>query len=85
VSSVLAVRTNRSAKQPRPRTSRRDLHGVDSRAGQDSVEGGGELASPVSDKNRKLVARQSRSFSRLRACCLVEAPVGWLVVPRMCA
>ena len=35
-------------------------------------------------RNRKVVARSSRSISRLRACWVVQAPVGWLVVPRMC-
>src|SRR3954454_16591945 len=35
-------------------------------------------------RNRKAVERSSRSISRLRACWVVQAPVGWLVVPRMC-
>ena len=34
-------------------------------------------------RNRKIVARSSRSISRLRACWVVQAPVGWLVVPSM--
>src|ERR687898_2896412 len=34
----------------RSRTSRRDLHSVDAGAGQDGVEGSGELAGPVADE-----------------------------------
>jgi hypothetical protein len=34
----------------RPRTSRRDLHSVDAGAGQDGIEGGGELAGAVADE-----------------------------------
>ena len=34
-------------------------------------------------RNRKVVARSSRSISRFLACWVVHAPVGWLVVPRM--
>src|ERR671920_1564469 len=34
----------------RPRASRRDLHRVDASAGQDGVEGGGELAGAVADE-----------------------------------
>ena len=34
----------------RSRTSRRNIHGVDARVSQDSVERGGELAGPVADE-----------------------------------
>jgi hypothetical protein len=34
----------------RPRTPRRNLHSVDPRAGQHTVEAGGELAGPVADQ-----------------------------------
>src|SRR5262245_35502299 len=34
----------------RPRTSRRDLHGVDPRAGRDGIECGGELTGAVADQ-----------------------------------
>jgi hypothetical protein len=50
VSSVLAVRTTRSAKQFARRTARRDFRRVDAGAGQDGVEGGGELAGAVADE-----------------------------------
>src|SRR3954463_9267958 len=35
-------------------------------------------------RDRNVAARSSRSISRLRACWVVHAPVGWLVAPRMC-
>ena len=38
----------------------------------------------VADEEPEAVARSLRSISRLRACCVVQAPVGWLVVRRMC-
>ena len=50
MSSVLAVRTKRSAKQFAPRASRWDLHGVDAGAGQEGVERCGELAGAVADE-----------------------------------
>ena len=68
----------------RSRTSRWDLHGVDPGAGDDGVERGGELAGAVAHEERKVAARSSRFISRLRACWVVQGPVGWLVVPRMC-
>ena len=68
----------------RSRASRRDFHGVDARTGQDSVERRGELTGPVADGNRNAVVRPSRAIGRFRTCCVVQAPVGWLVAPRMC-
>ena len=68
----------------RSRTARRDLHGIDAGAGQDGVERGGELAARSRTRNRDVAARSSRSISRFRACWVVQAPVGWLVAPRMC-
>ena len=51
MSSILAVRTNRSAKQfKRSRTSRRDLHGLYAGTGQDGVERIGELPGAVADQ-----------------------------------
>ena len=49
MSSVLAVRTNRSAKQF-ARGQCWNLHGVDPDAGEDGVERGGELAGAVADE-----------------------------------
>jgi hypothetical protein len=68
----------------RSRASWWDLHGVDPGAGEDGVEVGGELPARSRTRSLKLAARSSRSISRLRACWEVQAPVGWLVVPRMC-
>src|SRR5919107_1713008 len=78
-SSVLAVRTNRSAKQ----------FALGDRGGIFTVL----IPAPVRTaskavvnwparsrtRNRKLAARSSRSISRLRACWVVQAPVGWRV------
>jgi hypothetical protein len=50
VSPVLAVSTNPFGEAVGYLTSRRDLDGVDARAGQDGVERRGELAGPVADE-----------------------------------
>jgi hypothetical protein len=50
VTSVRAVSTNRYGVGVRARASGRDLHGLDTRAGQDRVEGPGELPGPVADQ-----------------------------------
>ena len=47
----------------RSRTARWDSHGVNARVGQDCVEGGGELACPVADEDRKVAVRPSRSIA----------------------
>ncbi|MDT7655082.1 MAG: hypothetical protein QOI36_6493 [Pseudonocardiales bacterium] len=76
MSSVLAVITNRSAKQCRSRASRWDLHGVDARTGQDGVERRGELTGPVADEESDAGVRSSTSVRRFRACWVVHAPAG---------
>ena len=35
-------------------------------------------------RNRNRRSASSRSMSRLRACWVTQAPVGWAVTPRMC-
>ena len=35
-------------------------------------------------RNRNRAARSPRSMSRLRACWVTQAPVGWAVIPAMC-
>jgi hypothetical protein len=47
-------------------TSGRDLGGFDTGAGEDSVEGFGELPGAVADQNRKCAVRSPRSIRRLR-------------------
>ena len=42
------------------------------------------LASRSRMRNRKRRPASSRSMSRLRACWVSQAPVGWAVTPRMC-
>ena len=84
VSSVLAVRTKRSAKQF-ARGQRGGIFTV-------SIPAPAMTASNVvvncparsRTRNRKPSPRSSRSISRLRACWVVHVLVGWLVVPRMC-
>ena len=68
----------------RSRTSRRNLHDIYAGAGQGCVERGGELAGAVADEEPEVAARSLSSIIRLRACWVVHAPVGWLVVPSMC-
>ena len=42
------------------------------------------LASRSRMRNRNRRPASSRSMSRLRACWVSQAPVGWAVTPRMC-
>ena len=42
------------------------------------------LASRSRMRNRKRLSASSRSMSRLRACWVSQAPMGWAVTPRMC-
>ena len=65
-------------------TARWNLHGLDAGAGEDSVEGGGELASAVADEESEGGGAVVEVVSRLRACWVVQGPAGWLVAPRMC-
>ena len=57
-------------------TPRRDLDHLDARVRQDRVERGRELAGPVADEEPKPAAWSARSISRLRACWVVQVPVG---------
>jgi hypothetical protein len=60
----------------RSRASSWDLHGVDARTGQGSVERRGELTGPVADEESDAGVRSSRSVRRFRACRVVHAPAG---------
>jgi hypothetical protein len=62
----------------RPRTSRRNLHGVDPRAGQDGVEAGVELAGPVVDEETEAGSPIVEVHQQVAACRVVHTPVGWL-------
>jgi hypothetical protein len=55
VSSVLAVRTKRSAKQFARGHRGGDLHGIYAGAGQDGIERRGELAGAVADEEPEAV------------------------------
>jgi hypothetical protein len=68
----------------RPRCPRRDPDHLDACGAEDRVERGGELRVTVRTRNRNELARSSRSTIRLRACCVVQSPVGCAVTPRMC-
>jgi hypothetical protein len=68
----------------RLRAPGRDLHDLDTGIGQDGVERCGELPGPVADQEPESLARSPRSISRLRICCVVQAPSGLAVTPRMC-
>jgi hypothetical protein len=52
--------------------------------GEHGVDGRGELASRSRLRNRQRRPASSGSMSRLRACWVSQAPVGWAVTPRMC-
>ena len=52
-------------------------------AGEDLVEGAGELGVAVPDEEAE-GARSPRSISRLRACWAVQGRSGWAVTPRTC-
>ena len=70
-----------------PLASRRSAYlpgsGVDDRVGEVGIEGCGELAGAVADEEPEGGGAVGEAISRLRACWVVQAPVGWLVVPRM--
>ena len=68
----------------RPRCPHWRLDDPDVDRGEDGVEGGGELGVAVADKEPEMRPASSRSMSRLRACWVSQAPVGWAVTPRMC-
>jgi len=68
----------------RSRTSRRDLHGVNPGPAQDGVERGGELAGTVADEEPKGGGAVVEVDQQVAGLLVVQAPVGWLVAPRMC-
>src|SRR4051794_25234319 len=83
VSSVLAVRTKRSAKQF-PRGHRGGILTVSMPApARTASKAVVNWPARSRMRNRKVATRSSKSISRLRACWVVQGPVGWLVVPRM--
>ena len=69
----------------RPRCPDRGADDPDAGAGEDGVEGGGELGVPVADQEPEPIGvRSPRSISRLRACWVIQSPVGWAVIPARC-
>jgi hypothetical protein len=52
----------------RSRTARRDLHGVDTRVGQGSVERRGELSSAVADEELEFSRAVAEVHQKVRAC-----------------
>jgi hypothetical protein len=48
-------------------------------AGEHGVEGGGELAVPVTDQESKPLGAVAE-----RACWVTQPPVGWAVIPATC-
>jgi hypothetical protein len=59
-----------------PGTTGRAFDHFDAFAGGHGVEGIGELGVPVADQEATRVTWSSRSISRLRAACVVQAAVG---------
>lgn len=68
----------------RPRAARRNPDYADADVGEDSIEGRGELTGPISDEDRNSLMRSPRSITRLRTCCVVHRPSGFVVVPSRC-
>ena len=85
---VGALRAN-AAHEPfgvtvRPRRPRRCSHHVDAFGGEHRVERREVLGVPVPDQETgRLATRSLRSITRFRATCVVHAPVGCAVTPRM--
>jgi hypothetical protein len=52
--------------------------------GEDLIERGGELAILVADHELEPLGSFTEVHEKVRACCAVQAPVGWAVTPRMC-
>jgi hypothetical protein len=75
---------------PRPVSERRtlfdiaaDFHGADVGAGQDAVECGGELTAAFADEEPECGRTVIEVNQQIAGYWVVQAPVGWLVVPRM--
>jgi hypothetical protein len=48
------------------------------------VEGGGELAVPVTDQEAELLGAVVEVQEQVAACWVTQAPVGWAVIPARC-
>jgi hypothetical protein len=68
----------------RTRAPGRDFHGLDADAGQQRVQGRGELPGPVPDQESEVRGAIAESINRLRICCVVHGPSGFAVTPRIC-
>jgi hypothetical protein len=62
-----------------PRCPHRRLDDPDVNRGEHRVEGGGELRVAIRDEELESRPVSLRSTSRMRACCVNQAPVGWAV------
>jgi hypothetical protein len=68
----------------RPRRPGWDLDDLHVLSGEHGVERAGKLRVSVPDQVPEAVLRSPKSVTRLRACWVVQAAVGWAVTPRMC-
>jgi hypothetical protein len=84
--SALAPGTGDPPFADRVRARRLDRRGDDPRAGrgEDGVERVGVLGIRSLIRNFKPSVRSLRSMSVFRACCTVQAAVGWVVTPARC-
>ena len=68
----------------RPRCSDWGADDADVGAGEYGVEGRGEFAVSIADQESNRSAQSPRLIRRLRACWVIQAPVGWAVIPARC-
>jgi len=74
------------AFRDRVRTGRPDrgADDPDVSACEDRVEGGGELAVPITDQEAELLGAVVEVQEQVAACWVTQAPVGWAVIPARC-
>ena len=68
----------------RLRTARRDLDHLDTRLREHRVERARELSGVVADEEPETGGVVAESIIRLRACWVVQGPLGCAVTPRTC-
>ena len=68
----------------RPRCADRGSDDPDAGAGEDGVEGGGELGVPVADQEPEPVGVVAEVDEQVAGLLVTQSPVGWLVIPARC-
>jgi hypothetical protein len=68
----------------RPRRANRGADDADVGAGEHRVEGGGELAVPVTDQKPEPLGAVAEVDQQVQACWVSQPAVGWAVILAMC-